>query len=83
MRLAAAAARMTAWALAMPCLGPGTCLAADARLDGMGRRRMWLGPFFMIIPISLLIVAVMILVRWMGSGGAIGVDGLRMPRDVR
>jgi putative membrane protein len=49
---------------------------------GWGWGGMWLGPLFMLIPLALLIAAIVLLVRWMGSGSGNGGGRVRTARDI-
>ena len=49
---------------------------------GWGWGGMWLGPLFMLIPLTLLIAAIVLLVRWMGGGSGNGGGRVRTARDI-
>jgi putative membrane protein len=82
MRFAALTALTAAFVSAAPtwAQGPSPSQMHDWMSWGWGG--MWLGPLFMIIPLALLIVAIVVLVRWLGGSTGNGSARVCTARDI-
>ena len=82
MRFAALTALTAAFVPAAPGLaqGPGPWQMHDSMSLRWGG--MWLGQLFMIIPLALLMVAVVVLVRWMGGSIGNSSGSVRTARNI-